>query len=428
MINIKRNLILSLEKRKKDGFLIENNVPIRLRVIFNGNRIDIQTGYRIDFSKWDNIKGKVKNGCFNKYGQSSDIINSKSQELEIVIQNLFRLSENSNRIPSKNDIKDVVKSFRQQNKNNSVKANSIQLFNVFDNFVKENSRLNNWSESTNKKFSTFKKHLEDFKPDLTFEDFDQIGLTDYLVFLRIQKEMRNSTIKKQLGFLKWFLKWSYENNHHTNETYKRFKPKIKSSNSVIIFLTEEDKKKILDVDISKTKEYLQRVRDVLIFMCYTGLRYSDVFNLKRSDIKENHFEITTIKTSDNLIIEFNKHSRAIIEKYKSIPYKNNKALPVISNQKMNVYIKELGELAKINDTIRQTYYIGNKRIDTIYPKYELLSTHVGRRTFICSALSVGIPVQVVMKWSGHADYKSMKPYIDVSDKTKQIAMSKFDML
>lgn len=70
-----------------------------------------------------------------------------------------------------------------------------------------------------------------------------------------------------------------------------------------------------------------------------------------------------------------------------------------SNQRMNDYLKELAELAGIDEPIRETYYIGNKRIDEVTPKYALLSTHAGRRTFICNALALGIPANVVMKWT-----------------------------
>ena len=83
---------------------------------------------------------------------------------------------------------------------------------------------------------------------------------------------------------------------------------------------------------------------------------------------------------------------------------------------MNDYLKELGELAEINDPVRETYYKGNERIDTVTPKYALLGTHAGRRTFICNALALGIPAQVVMKWTGHSDYNLyenssfLKPY------------------
>ena len=165
-----------------------------------------------------------------------------------------------------------------------------------------------------------------------------------------------------------------------------------------------------------------------LFCCFTGLRYSDVANLKKSDIKNNHIEITTIKTTDSHVIELNDHSRGILDKYNDVYFEENKALPVISNQKMNDYLKELAQLAEINEPIRETYYKGNERIDVVSPKYALLGTHAGRRTFICKALSLGIPAQVVMKWTGHSDYKAMKPYIDIADNIKANAMEKFNNL
>ena len=91
-------------------------------------------------------------------------------------------------------------------------------------------------------------------------------------------------------------------------------------------------------------------------------------------------------------------------------------------------LKELGELAEINEPVRETYYKGNERIDEVTPKYALLTTHAGRRTFICNALALGIPAQVVMKWTGHSDYKAMKPYIDIADDIKANAMNKFNQL
>lgn len=93
---------------------------------------------------------------------------------------------------------------------------------------------------------------------------------------------------------------------------------------------------------------------------------------------------------------------------------------------MNDYIKELGKLAKIETPVRITHYKGHERIDNVYPKYELLCTHTGRKTFICKALSLGIPPNVVMKWTGHNDYKAMKPYIDIADATKVNSMALFD--
>ena len=148
----------------------------------------------------------------------------------------------------------------------------------------------------------------------------------------------------------------------------------------------------------------------------------------RSDIKGDHIEVTTVKTADSISIELNKVTKDILEKYKDTPFKDNKALPNYTNQAMNRDIKELCKLAGINEEIRVTTYKGNVRTDKIQPKWELVGTHTGRRTFIVNALSLGITPNIVMKWTGHSDYKAMKPYIDIVDSIKASSMTKFDGL
>jgi hypothetical protein len=130
------------------------------------------------------------------------------------------------------------------------------------------------------------------------------------------------------------------------------------------------------------------------------------------------------KTDEPLKIELNKYSKAILEKYKGI--EGIYALPVPVNQRMNKYIKEICKACEINEPICRTYYKGAERIDEIHPKYKLIGTHCGRKTFICNALMLGIAPNIVMKWTGHRDYKSMKPYIDIADKAKEEAMNLFN--
>ena len=93
---------------------------------------------------------------------------------------------------------------------------------------------------------------------------------------------------------------------------------------------------------------------------------------------------------------------------------------------MNYYLKDLCELCGFNEPITKTCYRAGQKVEETSPKYELIGTHAGRRTFICFALSSGIPPQVVMKWTGHSDYKAMKPYIDIAEKTKEEAMNIFE--
>ena len=427
-MNIKRNIIFALESRKKNGVPIVENVPIRMRVIYASQRIEFTTGYRIDAVKWDANKQRVKNGCTNKLKQSASEINADLLKYYTEIQNVFKEFEVQEIMPSTQQLKDAF-NLRIKNTDEEPQEDvETSFWDVFDEFVKECGNQNNWTKSTYEKFAAVKSHIKEFKDDVTFEYFDESGLNEYVNFLRDDKDMRNSTIGKQIGFLKWFLRWSFKKGYHQNFAYDTFRPKLKTTPKKIIFLTWNELNKLKDYQIPQDKQYLERVRDVFLFCCFSSLRYSDVRNLKRWDVKSDHIEVTTVKTADNLIIELNDYSKAILEKYKDIQFEDDMVLPVISNQKMNDYLKELGELAEIDEPVRETYYKGNERIDEIFPKYALLSTHAGRRTFICNALALGIPAEVVMKWTGHSDYKAMKPYIDIADEIKASAMDKFNTL
>ena len=430
-MNIKRNIIFTLESRKKDGILITENVPIRMRVNFASKRIEFTTGYRIDAAKWDADKQRVKNGCSNKLKQSASEINASLLEYYTEIHSIFKRFEVEDIMPTPEQIKEAFNALHKPVSDEpkpKKEALLCDFFQVFDDFVEDCGRQSNWTDSTFEKFAAVKNHLTNFREGLTFEFFDERGLNDYVGYLRDVKEMRNTTIGKQLSFLKWFLRWAFKKGVHQNNAYDSYKPKLKSTQKKIIFLTWDELNRLREFKIPSNKQALERVRDIFLFQCFTGLRYSDVFNLRRSDIKGDHIEVTTVKTSDSLIIELNNHSKAILDKYKDVAFEDDKVLPVITNQKMNDYLKELAELAGINEPVRQTYYRGNERIDEVTPKYALLGTHAGRRTFICNALALEIPPQVVMKWTGHSDYKAMKPYIDIADDIKANAMSKFNQL
>ena len=428
-MNIKRNIIFTLESRKKDGVLIVENVPIRMRVNFASKRIEFTIGYRIDAEKWDTDKQRVRNGCTNKLKQSASEINDSLLGYYTEVQEIFKKFEVEEIMPTPEQIKEAFNALHKPIEEvKQRKSTPNAFYKAFDEFVRDCGRQNDWTDSTYEKFAAVKNHLMNFRTELTFDFFDEKGLNDYVTYLRDVKEMRNSTIGKQLSFLKWFLRWAFKKGLHQNNAYDSYKPKLKSTQKKIIFLTWEELNKLREFEIPAAKQALDRVRDVFLFQCFTGLRYSDVFNLRKSDIKGDHIEVTTVKTSDSLIIELNNHSKAILDKYKDVAFEDDKVLPVITNQKMNDYLKELAELAGIDEPIRQTYYKGNERIDEVTPKYALLGTHAGRRTFICNALALGIPPQVVMKWTGHSDYKAMKPYIDIADDIKANAMSKFNQL
>jgi integrase len=201
---------------------------------------------------------------------------------------------------------------------------------------------------------------------------------------------------------------------------------LDSNSKEVIYLEWEELLELYSFKFSENKPSLPAVRDVFCFCCFTGLRYSDVAKLKKSDIKKNHITVVTQKTIDSLIIELNDYSRAILAKYENVGLPNDKALPVISNVKMNEHLKEMGKITGLNSSQRIIYFKGSQRYEEVLPKYALLTTHCGRRTFVVNGLRLGIPAEVIMKWTGHSDYKAMKPYVKIVDKLKVSEMEKFD--
>lgn len=433
---IKRNIIFWLEKRKKNGIVVEENMPISMRLTFNSTRINFSTGFRIDASKWDEQKQRVKNGCTNKAMQSAAEINTVLNQYEAELHSIFKKFETLDTMPTKDQVKEAFNRMHlsesakeegaAQLEQEEKKAKRPRPSDVMREFISENETINQWTWGTIEKFNAIENHFKDFNARLSLDEYDKAHLAKFVQFLIDKKDMRNSTVKKQLGYLKWFFRWCQEKGYCNCGDYQSFDPKLKTTPKKVIFLDEHELEQLETYEIPENKKYLERVRDVFLFCCYSSLRYSDVYNLKRSDIQNNKMLITTIKTHDDLAIELNKTTTALLKKYADCDFPDNKALPVITNQKMNDYLKELCELAGIDTPISEVFYKGGVRHEITTPKYALMSTHAGRRTFICKALSMNIPPEVVMKWTGHCDYKAMKPYIAVADKVKADAMKLFD--
>lgn len=469
-----------LKSRKLTSSTTLTNVPnalITMRISYKSLKLELSTGCHIDSLRW-NETAQVAVGP-NRDGMTAEEINARIMTLAKYVNDVVEIYESASLVPTPEQFKDTLErvktgktSFtksrsstkkvvinapepadksrsksgqvslktlfnKNEGKTEKPKINKpLQFWEVAIEFENICGRQNNWTESTHEKFQAMRNHLKGLRAykkkqglksfDFDFDYFDDDGMLSYLEYLRDVKNMKNSTIEKHLEFLRWFLRWSLQKGFHHNNCFETFRPKFKKTQKKIIFLTKKEITKLENYEIPKTKLYLHRVRDVFLFCCYTGLRHSDVSNLKKYDVKKDYIEVTTKKTCDSLRIELNDVSRKILEKYEPFDFPDSKALPVVCNQKMNQYLHELFKMAGFNEPVRQTFYKGNERIDIVKPKYELIGTHTGRRTFICNALGMGISPQIVMKWTGHSDYKSMKPYIDVADDIKAEAMKKFN--
>ena len=453
------------------------NTLITMRVTYDTMRMEFTTGYHIDTCFWDATAGKaIGNGCD---GKSAEEINRGLSDLAFAARATAVMFSERGYLPTQEEFKESYQRIKYggistsstlakpkrgrprkddnqdkmwskltesgqnhiinnnlENKATVKNHNNLSLWEVYHEYEAYAGKLNDWSIKTRKKYETIRFNLKSFRDwkrqhglpnfEVTFDYLDEDGLQAFVDYLRDVKQYVNNTIRRDVVMLKVVIRWAYRKKYHKNNMFEAFRPALKSAPKKVIFFNKKELEKLEKFEIPETKLYLIRVRDVFLFQCYTGLRYSDLANLRRCDVHDKYIEITTIKTVDSLRIELNTHSKAILKKYEHFEFPEGKALPVVSNQKMNTFLHELCKLAGFNEQIRITYYRGNERFDEFKPKYKVIGTHTGRRSFICNALGMGISPQVVMKWTGHSDYKAMKPYIDVCDEIKEEAMKKFD--
>ena len=426
----------------------DRDYPIRMRITYCGQRLDYPVRLSINKKYWDAEKQKVTKKGVNANGITADEINAHMAELTSIVNDIIKTFQIKKIKPSNDLLKNAIDQTIETGVINlsSEKTKKISLSEAYEAFMNETGAKNSWTKATYEKHNAIKTDLNEFNPKLSFDDMTEETLTNFVIFLREQKVvspekkdkngkvikeavkgLKNSTVGKKMGFLNWFMNWATSKGYNKNNDYKTFKPKLKSTQATVVFLTEDEIEQLSIYQIPEEKKHLETVRDAFILCCYTGIRHSDLKNLKKGDVKDDHIEITTIKTSDSLRIELNDTSKRILDKYKEIHLPNDAALPVLSNQKMNDALKELCKLANINQEIKKTYFKGNERIEERGPKYDFVSTHTGRKSFICNALAKGISAEVIMKWTGHSDFKAMKPYIAIADETKAREMKKFNI-
>lgn len=423
------------------------DAKLRLRIRYGKSLVNFNVGYRIDLAKWIKEAQRCKPGTTHgKYKVSATEINNEIQRLEEIAETIFKGFEIINQVPTPEEFREAFnKANGREPGPDAIDQNSF--YHVFDQFIRTEGEKNEWSGATFTKFASIKSQLHDFNPKLSLKDLSEKDLQGFVTYLhsvvipkapikegkeikkQYQTGLRNTTIAKTVSFVRWFLRWAFARGFYEGSLHITWKPKFKGTDGnqkEVVHLTWEELMKLYDFKVPETQKHLERVRDVFCFQCFTSLRYSDVAKLKRSDVKPDHINIITQKTVDGLRIDLNDYSKAILDKYKGAHFKDDKALPVISNVKMNVYLKDLGALAGLNERQRIVYFMGNERKEEVFFKHQVLTTHCGRRTFIVNALYLGIPAEVVMRWTGHNDYSAMKPYIKIVDSLKAQEMKKFN--
>lgn len=422
-----------LEKRKdtpkdKDGKML--NPQILADITFDSKRIFYYVGYRIDEAKWINDKAadgtriqQAKKNTFNKRGESATEINMRLREIKQAVENVFHRLEVNDVRPTTNIVRDELKKELDE----EARANR-PLVEYYAQFIEEAKENNTWTKATVTKHQTLISHIQGYRKHIEFDDITEDFFNAFIRYLINEKNLSNPYIVKLIKNFKTFMNWATKKGFNKTIAYKTFEPQLKgvstSDKTNIIALSPEEFMHLYDLPI-KTP-CLERVRDVFCFCCATSLRYSDVRNLKWSNIKEDRIELVTIKTDDPIVIYFNDLSYPIIKKYEQYKNVSENVLPVISNQKYNDYLKELGKLAGFDQPTTKVIFKGSERIERTVPKYELLTSHVARKTFVTLALYKGIPAEVVRSFTGHKDAKVMERYFKFNGQEKKNQMQNFN--
>lgn len=282
-----------------------------------------------------------------------------------------------------------------------------------------------WAPTTLKRLRNARRHVLSFAPFETLDGFTEANLAAFVNHLREDSGLCDVTVHRLLGYLRWFLKWCWERHMLTADDFTRFRPKLHRSSRPVIFLTWDELMTVWNYDAGPGGEHRNDCRDIFLFSCFTGLRYSDTQQLTWDDVDGRVLRLTTVKTAEPLTIELNDWSDAILARHIDRDHGSH-CLPQIPNQVVNRNLKEIMRECGIDAPVKMTVYHGAQRTDRVVKKWEVIGSHAGRRTFICNALMMGIPPSIVMQWTGHSCYESMKPYIAIADGAKAEAMALFN--
>jgi integrase len=372
----------------------KGHAPIYVRITVRRRQVHLSTGEYIDPGGWD-----VKTGRVRGRGRKASMIN-------------LRLDEMYNRIIGiRNDL---------EQKDEEVTVEAIKLImtgkadrkkKLLEVFALHNLKMksligNGYSQATCDIFKRSKDEIETFikheygKDDFLLSQLNEKFAADYDFYLRTVKGNDAGTVFKKVQRLNKIVDTAVRYGWLDRNRLKSYE--IKRRKKEIIFLTEEELNTLLIKDISI--ERLDVVRDVFVFCCYTGLGYQEVRNLSLENItkgidKENWIIINRHKTGKDVKIPILPKAQELIDKYRDHPMSLNigKIFPVLSNQKMNAYLKE---------------------IQTICGIEKELTTHVARKTFATTVTLLNdVPMETVSELLGHSSLRiTQEAYAKVVDK------------
>ena len=397
--------ILFYAKRAKAS--VNGLVPIYTRITINGKRIELSSNRFVEMSKWSTEAGKMKGNS-----EEARSINSHLDMLRIQIIDLQMELVHKKISVTTETLKCKILGVDER------AQMLIPIFQDHNNKIKELVGKE-YAPGTLERYKTSLSHTIEFLQwkykvsDIEINKIDHAFVTDYEFWLRSVRNCANNTAVKYIKNFNKIIKICLANDWLDKNPFANYKSKVREVERV--YLSEEEIQNIIEKDF-KT-ERLSQVRDIFLFSCFTGLAYIDVKNLTKSHISigidgEKWIFTHRQKTETASKIPILPVTQMIIDKYENHPQSINqdKLLPILTNQKMNAYLKEIAAVCEIEKE---------------------LTFHIARHTFATTVtLTNGVPIESVSKMLGHKNLRTTQHYAKVLDKKvsedMQILKSKLD--
>jgi len=273
---------------------------------------------------------------------------------------------------------------------------------------------------TKQNYELYKTKLKEFETDTAYHiDYHTINsafFERYQYYVLTTKGLSWNTFATAIKKLKFFMNWSLKMKYHKEKEYKGLSAAEKEP--TIIFLTMNELSILYHKDFESKR--LNQVRDKFCFGCFTGLAFSDLDSLTHEHINNGTLTKLRNKTKISLDIELPDQAIEIIERYQG----KYKALPKISHQRFNEYIKECCKIAKIDTpTVYKTFPKGVET-ENIAPKHELIGSHNARKTFISNFYNTTKDINLTKKNAGITQDKTLRRYMGTNKEMEKEAMKK----
>ena len=380
----------------------EKSSSIMISCSYDGKRLQTTTTLTIETKYWSQALKKCKPNFFNALEYNQIL-----SDLDNTIHNRYYESVKQEDKLQNDDIKKII-----QKKFYPVpipKQADYPLLYHYNEFINERNQSMRFGEGIIKVYKSTNKRLEEYEKNkgvvLTLADMNQTFFNSFVDFLLLECNVTKNTVGKHIKTLKTFLHDALDKGlTKDNEFVKSFK--VWKENADSVALTEAELERLEKLDLSQHLKH-DKVRTLFLLQIYTGLRVSDLMRLKPGNFDFRTMEITinTQKTEDLLQIPIPKRLKAVLDKYPDLE------LPKMSDQKYNDYIKELCKMAEIDTLIPTKSRNGKEKLEIMIPKYELISSHTARRTYITISLKLGVPADMIMKITGHKDRVSFQKYV-----------------